>query len=190
MRSYGYNDSQLVTQVKSWGIRRWVALILALLFIFTVWFALNQKLLFGSDWISETYDNEDWRTNEGNLHTYGAWDFETHVWKTEYIKKYFPNFHWNPYWYLGMPLLKYYQSGFYVVHLAVIALSGLSAPRAALLLIIFSHLLATVLTFLLCLLFCFEYFLLSLMMIEFSHPICQISVCSIFYIFAPLESHC
>lgn len=149
-RTYGYEDTELVTARPRWGAGRMVALVVALLFILGVWLALNQKLLFGGAWLSETYDNEEWRTNEGNLHTFGAWDLEAHVWKTEYIMENFPNFHWNPYWYLGMPLLKYYQLGFYALHWAVIAITGFSAPRAATLLIIFSHLLAVLLTFLLC----------------------------------------
>lgn len=149
-RTYGYTDEELTGKPIPWTFKRLVGLILALLFLIGLWLALDYKLLFGGAWISETYDNEDWRTNEGNLHTYGAWDIETHVWKTEYLIKNFPNYHWNPYWYLGMPLLKYYQSGFYLLHWAIIALTGLSAARSALLMIIFSHLLAALLTFFAC----------------------------------------
>jgi hypothetical protein len=149
-RSYGYADPLLVQPPRKSSRWRWIALLLALLLILGFWLALDQKLLFGKAWLSPTYDNPDWRTNEGSLHTFGAWDLEAHVWKTEYIIKYFPNFHWNPYWYLGMPLLKYYQSGFYVANWLAMLATGTSAPRAALLLIIFSHLLATLLTFLLC----------------------------------------
>ena len=149
-RSYGYNDPLLTGPPRKWTLGTFISLALALMFLVGVWLALDQKLLFGKDWISETYDNEDWRTNEGNLHTYGAWDLEAHIWKTEYIRQNFPHFHWNPYWYLGMPLLKYYQSGFYFIHIAFIELTNLSAARTALLMIIFSHLLATLLTFLVC----------------------------------------
>ena len=149
-RSYGYADPLLVPPRPKPSRWRWVAFLLALLLILGFWLALDQKLLFGKAWLSATYDNPDWRTNEGNLHTFGAWDLEAHVWKTEYLIKYFPNFHWNPYWYLGMPLLKYYQSGFYVAGWLTMLVTGASAPRAALLLVIFSHLLATLLTFLLC----------------------------------------
>jgi len=148
---YGYNDEEMIHspgQLK--GAYKWVCIALALLFISMVWLALDYKLLFGKSWMSDTYDNEDWRTNEGNLHTFGAWDLENHIWKTEYIIKNFPNFNWNPYWYLGMPLLKYYQIGFYFLHWAVVSLTGLDVARASIILIIFSHLLATYLTFLLC----------------------------------------
>jgi len=130
--------------------RKTIGIILAILFIVGVWLALDYKLLFGQDWISPTYDNPDWRTNEGNLHTFGAWDFETHVWKTEYLMQNFPNYQWNPYWYLGMPLLKYYQSGFYFLNILVIALSGMTAAKSTLMMIIFGHLLATILTFFVC----------------------------------------
>lgn len=148
-RSYGYEDTTLV-QKGSNSRWRWLAFFFAILLILTFWFALDQKLLFGDAWLSETYDNEDWRTNEGDLHTYGAWDLESHIWKTEFIMEWFPNIHWNPYWYLGMPLLKYYQAGFYIVHSLAILATGLSAARAALLILVFSHLLATLFTFLLC----------------------------------------
>jgi hypothetical protein len=148
VRDYGYNDPLLVKRPRMTPGRVF-SIFLALLFIAGVWLALDFKLLFGHDWISATYDHVDWRTNEGNLPTYGAWDLEAHIWKTEFIMENFPNFHWNPYWYLGMPLLKYYQLGFYMVHAATILLTGLSAARASLLLIIFSHLFATILTFVL-----------------------------------------
>lgn len=150
-RTYGYADSVLVTRAPR---RHWfffsLAIFVAILFILSFWFALDAKLLFGDDWLSQTYDNPDWRTNEGNLHTFGAWDLEAHIWKTEYIMEWFPHFQWNPYWYLGMPLFKYYQSGFYIANAAVTLITGLSVARAALLLVIFAHLLATLLTFLLC----------------------------------------
>ena len=149
--SYGYKDPELVDAPRVYASRyRWLVFILAALFIISMWLALDQKLLFGKDWMSETYDNPDWRTNEGNLHTYGAWDLEEHVWKTEFVMKNFPNFHWNPYWYLGMPLLKYYQMGFYFLHWLVISITGLTAAKAATMLLIFSHLIAVFLTFLLC----------------------------------------
>ncbi|HLC32381.1 MAG TPA: hypothetical protein VJJ82_00990 [Candidatus Nanoarchaeia archaeon] len=149
-KKYGYADPKLVKPA-SLGKKATIAgFVIAFLFITAVWLALDQKLLFGKEWMSETYDNPDWRTNEGNLHTYGAWDLETHVWKTEYILEHFPNFNWNPYWYLGMPLFKYYQPGFYVLHALTILATGLTAAKSALLLIIFGHLLATVLTFMLC----------------------------------------
>jgi hypothetical protein len=149
-RSYGYNDAALVVNKPSRTAWRYLAWALAILLILIFWFALTQKLLLGKAWLSETYDNPDWRTNEGNLHTFGAWDLEAHIWKTEYIMEWFPNFHWNPYWYLGMPLVKYYQLGFYAAHAATIALTGLSAARASIVLIIAAHLLATLLTFLVC----------------------------------------
>ncbi len=151
MRNYGYRDPELVTnEARAWTLGKWLALIAAILLIGLAWFALTQKLLLGSDWISETYDNEDWRTNEGNLHTYGAWDLEAHVWKTEYAMEWWPNVHWTPFWYLGMPLFKYYQQGFYLMNWLVMLMTGTSAPRAALLLIVVSHLAAVLLTFLLC----------------------------------------
>jgi len=148
MRSYGYNDQHIVSNKPG---RQKVAIAFAVLFLAGMWLALDYKLLFGADWISPTYDNPDWRTNEGELHTFGAWDIETHIWKTEYIMENFPNFHWNPYWYLGMPLLKYYQVGFYAVHALFIMLTGMSAAKSATMLVIFGHLLATLLTFFLCL---------------------------------------
>lgn len=150
IRTYGYNDPELVISSSPWSTKKVFSLLLAVFFIISVWLALDSKLLFGKAWLSETYDNEDWRTNEGNLHTYGAWDLEAHIWKTEYVLKNFPNFHWNPYWYLGMPLLKYYQSGFYAILSLIVIATNVSIARASLLLIIFSHLLATFLTFILC----------------------------------------
>ncbi|HIH23591.1 TPA: hypothetical protein HA251_01010, partial [Candidatus Woesearchaeota archaeon] len=93
----------------------------------------------------------DWRTNEGNLQTYGAWDLEAHIWKSEFIMENWPHVTWNPYWYLGMPVFKYYQVGFYAAHIAVIKLFGLDPARAANMLIIFGHLAAVLATFLLCL---------------------------------------
>ncbi|HYD03276.1 MAG TPA: hypothetical protein VEC16_03160 [Alphaproteobacteria bacterium] len=151
---YGYDDPSLVNIDTDKGFRKTIrtalGFFLAILFITGVWLALDQKLLFGDSWISETYDNPDWRTNEGNLHTFGAWDIETHIWKTEYIRDNFPNFQWNPYWYLGMPLLKYYQSGFYLMNITMMELFNLDAARAALLLVIFGHLVATFMTFIVC----------------------------------------
>ena len=146
---YGYKDTRYVSPRKLTR-KDTVSLVFALLFVLLVWFYLDHKLIFGEDWISATYDNEGWKTNEGDLHTYGAWDFEAHVWKTEYIMKYFPNFHWNPFWYLGMPLLEYYQSGFYLMNVLVVLLTGFSVAKAALYLVVFGHLLAVLLTFLLC----------------------------------------
>jgi hypothetical protein len=147
----GYNDPYLVN-IKStkWNIKKTFALILGLCLIVAVWLALDQKILFGNSWLSDTYDNPDWRTNEGNLHTFGAWDLETHIWKTEYILDNFPNFQWNPYWYLGMPLLKYYQSGFYFLNIAFMKIMSIDAARSSILLVILGHLLATFLTFLVC----------------------------------------
>ena len=145
-RTYGYEDKTLVAPAPK-NKRKWLSITMALLLILAFWMMLDQKLLFGQDWISPTYDNPDWRTNEGNLHTFGAWDIETHIWKTEYIIDHFPHFHWNPYWYLGMPLYKYYQLGFYAVNIGLIMISGLSAARSTLMLVIFGHLLATLLTF-------------------------------------------
>jgi len=131
--------------------QRTIGIILAIIFIIGVWLALDYKLIFGQDWMSETYDNPDWRTNEGNLHTFGAWDLETHVWKTEYIMNNFPNYQWNPYWYLGMPLLKYYQSGFYFLNILIVIITGMSVAKAALMMVLFGHLIATILTFFVCL---------------------------------------
>ncbi len=150
-RNYGSKDTQLVPKAnEKIRVEHMLGILAALLFIFLVWFALDQKLLFGEDWISQTYDNTEWRTNEGNLPTYGAWDLETHIWKTQFIMENFPNYGWNPYWYLGMPLLEYYQPTFYFVHILVIMLTGLSIAKSALYLIIFGHLLAVFTTFLVC----------------------------------------
>lgn len=145
--SFGYKDKTIVSNKK---VKKIFPFIIAILIIAIVWFGLNQKLLFGGDWISQTYDNDAWKSNEGNLHTYGAWDLETHVWKSQYILDNYPNFNWNPYWYMGTPLLKYYQSGFYILNIAFKLLTGLTMARSALLIIIFAHLLATLMTFLLC----------------------------------------
>jgi hypothetical protein len=153
--SYGFKDPAMFssydgTNINKWTAKKTIALILAIIFLIGLWLALDYKLLFGKDWISDTYDNPDWRTNEGNLHTFGAWDIESHIWKTEFILENFPHFNWNPYWYLGMPLLKYYQSGFYIMNIFMMKLAGVNAARAALLLVIFGHLLVTLLTFLVC----------------------------------------
>ncbi len=151
MRNHGYRDPALVRPAeKGWTASRIATLVGALLLVMLVWYALDQKLLHGGAWISETYDNEDWRTNEGNLHTYGAWDLEAHIWKTEYAVQHYPNANWNPYWYLGMPLFKYYQQGFYVLNWLVMIATGTTAARATVLMIIWAHLAATLLTFLLC----------------------------------------
>jgi len=157
INSDDYNDSDKFNKgntkskwTKTWTTKKIIALILAICLITAVWLALDQKLLFGKAWISDTYDNPDWRTNEGDLHTYGAWDLETHIWKTEYILNNFPNFQWNPYWYMGMPLLKYYQSGFYFLNIAFMKVMNMNAARSAILLVILGHLLATFLTFLVC----------------------------------------
>jgi adenosine/AMP kinase len=128
-----------------------VPLILALLFLVACWLFLNQKILAGDNWISPTYDNINWRTNEGNLQTYGAWDLEAHVWKSEFIMENWPHVLWNPYWYLGMPVFKYYQPGFYVLHIAIIKIFGLDPAHAANMLVIFGHLAAVIATFFLCL---------------------------------------
>jgi hypothetical protein len=153
-RSYGlmgYDDPKFVDIRSSrWTVLKMLSLLFALSFLVMLWFALDQKLIFGGSWISDTYDNPDWKTNEGDLHTFGAWDIETHIWKTEYIYKNFPNYQWNPYWYLGMPLLKYYQSGFYFLNIAFMMLLGLDAARTALLMIVYGHLLATFMTFIVC----------------------------------------
>src|SRR5688572_15378183 len=102
----GYLDDTQSDRPFRWKL---MPLLLALLFLVGAWLFLTGKLLTGSNWMSETYDNVEWRTNEGNLQTYGAWDLEAHVWKSEFIVENFPNVFWNPYWYLGMQLLKYYQ---------------------------------------------------------------------------------
>ncbi|MFW6282559.1 MAG: hypothetical protein ACOC1P_00700 [Minisyncoccales bacterium] len=145
---YGYNDESLVK--RSWNSEKTIYLIIALVLIIGSWFLLNQKLLFGEDWISETYDNKDWRTNQGNSQTNGAWDLEAHIWKTEYIINNYPNFHWSEEWYLGVPLFKYYQSGFYVITIFIVFLTGMSVAKSALFFVLFGHLLAVLLTFLLC----------------------------------------
>lgn len=147
---YGYNDPQIVDQSRKWTAWRVIGLIVAILFILGLWLALDIKLLTGESWLSPTYDNPDWRTNEGNLHTFGMWDLESHIWKSEYIVENFPHFQWNPYWYLGMPLLKYYQLSFYALHILFSMALGVNLARGAILLIIFAHLAATLLTFLLC----------------------------------------
>ncbi len=132
------------------GFKKWMAIIGAVLVIVGVWFVLTQKLILGDAWLSQTYDHAGWKTNEGDLPTYGAWDLEAHIWKTEFIMENFPNFKWNPYWYLGMPLLKYYQFGFYAVHWLVMTATGLSAAKAATWMIAGGHLLATLTLFSLC----------------------------------------
>jgi len=147
---YGYNDPLTVSNKKGWTVSKTIGLILGIIVLLSIFYALNQKLIFGDAWLSATYDVETWRTNEGDMQTYGAWDLETHIWKTMYILEHFPNFEWNPYWYLGAPHIKYYPSGFYWVHAAFILVSGIDPARAALLLIIYGHLIATALTFLLC----------------------------------------
>ena len=147
---YGFNDPSLIRNERVRGFTFWLHLILALVFITSVWLALDQKILFGSDWLSETYDRPEWRTSEGDMSTYGMWDLEAHIWKSEFIRDNFPNHNWNPYWYMGSPLLEYYQLGFYAVHIGFAELTGWSLPYAANQLIIFSHLLAALLTFLLC----------------------------------------
>ncbi len=147
---YGYNDPQMVLKNKDGKFKKTIGILAAIALIVSIWLVLDQKLLTGEQWLSATYDNDQWRTNEGSLPTYGAWDLEAHVWKTEFIMKYFPHFNWNPYWYMGMPLLEYYQPSFYAAHAGIIMLTGLSAPKAALLMIVFGHLLATLITFLLC----------------------------------------
>lgn len=149
MRTYGYTDEKLVNG-PSWNAKRIIAVLFALLFLSAIWFGLTQKLLFGSNWLSDTYDNEDWRTNEGNLHTFGAWDIETHIWKSQYIMEHYPNYRWNPYWYMGMPLVKYYQLGFYALSALLVGVTGLHVAKATTFLVIFGHLLATLLTFLVC----------------------------------------
>jgi hypothetical protein len=144
---YGYNDPEMVPYRPKFTAARAIGVFFALLLIVGVWMALDAKLLFGSDWLSPTYDRQDWRTAGGDQSTYGAWDLETHIWKTEFVMEHFPNFQWNPYWYLGMPLFKYYQFGYYIANAGLALALGVSAARASILLIIFGHLLATVLTF-------------------------------------------
>lgn len=152
---YGYLDNGQSDRPFKWRVG---PLFLALLFLVGAWLFLTAKILTGSHWLSATYDNVDWRTNEGNLQTYGAWDLEAHVWKSQFIVENFPNVMWNPYWYLGMPLLKYYQAGFYGVHIAVWKLFDLHPAHAANMIIIFGHLLAVLATFLLCLRISRRYF--------------------------------
>lgn len=147
-RTYGYTDKELVT--KRTRKTPWLQILLAIILITGVWLALDQKLLTGKSWISNTYDHPDWRTNEGNLRTYGAWDIETHIWKTEYIMENYPNYHWNPYWYLGMPLIKYYPIGFYALNAGLITITDMDAARSTLLLTIYGHLAAALALFWLC----------------------------------------
>jgi hypothetical protein len=144
---YGYLDDSHDEQFK-WRLG---PLLIAILFLVGMWFFLNHQFIFGSNWMSETYDNVDWRTNEGNLQTYGAWDLEAHVWKSVFIMEHWPNVMWNPYWYLGMPLFKYYQPGFYIFHIGAIKLFGLHPAYAANMIIIGGHLAAVIATFFLCL---------------------------------------
>ena len=139
---YGVDEKITVDKTK---------LLLAVLFLTGAWLYLDQKILFGEDWLSATYDHEGWMTNEGETRTYGMWDLESHIWKSEFIMEHWPHFQYNPYWYMGMPLLKYYQIGFYAVHIAVISLFGLSPAKAANMIIIFGHLFAALATFWLCL---------------------------------------
>src|SRR5690606_35264018 len=96
------------------------------------------------------YDNENWRTNEGNLQTHGAWDLEAHIWKTQFIKDNFPYFEWTDQWYMGMPLMEYYQLGFYFVTIVFSFLTGLSIAHSATFVVILGHLLATIVTYFLC----------------------------------------
>ena len=145
---YGYLDEAQNDRPFQWHFGK---LFLAVLFLIGAWLFLNQELLFGGNWMSETYDNVDWRTNEGNLQTYGAWDLEAHVWKSLFVMEHWPNVMWNPYWYLGMPLFKYYQPGFYLVHIGAIKAFGLHPAYAANMIVIFGHLAAILVTFLLCL---------------------------------------
>src|SRR3989344_9130357 len=147
---FGYNDPEQVRKLSAKGVRNLPWIVLALVMLVLVWGWLDYALLMGDDWISPTYDHEDWRTNEGGLHTFGAWDIETHVWKTMFLMENFPNADWNPYWYLGMPLMKYYPIGFFPVHALVTMVMGVSAARAALLLVMFGHLAAAMLTFAVC----------------------------------------
>jgi hypothetical protein len=145
---YGYLDDSQNDRPFRWKV---LPLIFALLFLSGSWLLLNQKILFGSNWMSETYDTVDWRTNEGNLQTYGAWDLEAHVWKSMFIMENWPNVLWNPYWYLGMPLFKYYQPGFYAVHIGTVMAFDLNPAQAANMIVIFGHLAAVLMTFFLCL---------------------------------------
>ncbi len=147
---FGYRDQRIVPQERiSWPLKL-VLVTIGLAIIVLFWWVLTQKLVLGQDWISPTYDNIDWRTNEGNLRTFGAWDLETHIWKAEFMAENFPHFQWNPYWYLGMPMFKYYQMGFYFVTWGFSIVAGVTMARSATLLVVFGHLLAALLTFLLC----------------------------------------
>lgn len=145
---YGYNDERLIKRT-GWSTAKIVSLILALIFLTTVFFFLNQKLIFGEEWISETYDHEHWRTNEGDTPTYGAWDFEAHVFKTKFIMENFPDFNYEPSWYLGFPLLKYYQSGFYFFTILIVLMTGFSVSKAALFAVMTGLYLAVMFTFIL-----------------------------------------
>ncbi len=145
---FGYLDENQRASKFKWRI---VPLLLCLLFLSGSWFFLTEKIIFGDNYISETYDHVGWRTNEGETPTHGAWDLEAHIWKSEYILEHWPHVLWNPYWYLGMPLFKYYQAGFYVVHVGVIKIFGLHPAYAANMIIIVGLLLAVFATFLLCL---------------------------------------
>lgn len=130
-------------------VGRKIAIIFAIIFLVLLIFFLDYKLILGKNWISETYDTSSWRTNEGDLKTNGAWDFEAHAWKAGYIVKYFPSYNWNPFWYLGMPLVKYYQNAFYILA-GILIFIGLNAGRAVILLVIAGHAAAVILTFFLC----------------------------------------
>lgn len=150
-QSFGLqNEKQIYPARNNSRITLIISVLLALAYLTSVWYVLDAKLLLGDDWISATYDHSEWRTNEGNLPTYGAWDLETHIWKTKHLMDNFPNYQWSPDWYMGMPLFEYYQLGFYAVHAALTILTGLSLARSALVLILFGHLLATFMTFFLC----------------------------------------
>jgi hypothetical protein len=144
----GYDDVRAVSNTPARFLT--LKVILALLFLIGIWFFLNFKIITGEDWISESYDGSAWRTNEGDLQTNGAWDLESHVWKTEYVLKHFPNMHWSPDWYMGMPLFKYYQNAFYVLNVLGVLITGLSAAKIATWLILLGHLFTVLLTFLLC----------------------------------------
>jgi len=145
---YGYLDDNQAQRPFRWKI---IPLVLCVLFLCGGWFFLNEKIIFGENWISETYDHVGWRTNEGGTQTHGAWDLEAHIWKSEFVIEHWPHVLWNPYWYLGMPLFKYYQVGFYAVHIAVIQLFDLHPAYAANIIVIVGLLLATLAMFLLCL---------------------------------------
>lgn len=145
IKKYSYSDPIFINLKGS----RWFYFILGILVIILAWFFLNYKFLFGGNWISETYENVNWRTNEDNLQTHGAWDFEAHVWKSEYIMKNFPHFQWNPYWYMGSPLIKYYQPMFYFVNILVTLITKINLAKSALLVVIFGQLLAAIFLFIL-----------------------------------------